>query len=51
MDDLLEDIAQFYIKEGHAEDLQNPSVQRIHRLIDLWCRKAYEAGKEQWENG
>lgn len=45
MDDLLEDMAQFYIKEGHAERLQKPPVQHIHRLIDLWCRKAYEAGK------
>lgn len=45
MDDLLEDIAQFYIKEGHAERLQKPSVQHICRSIDLWCRKAYETGK------
>lgn len=48
MDDLLEDIVRYYIKKGRENELKKPYVQHIHQLIVFWCRKAYEAGKQDF---
>lgn len=44
--DILAHSEDYFTSNSHADLLQEPGVQHILKMMDLWSRTAYHAGKE-----
>lgn len=50
--DILAYLEDYFTSNGHMDLLQEAGVQHILKMMDLWSKTAYQAGKETaWEQG